>query len=220
MRERLNGMPTTSTDAERVFALGRCHDARAGLTRPENRNGVILGGMDNTVGWLREQADPGRLWGAARRVARRGLATPLAASHRDEGLAEREGRQARLEEKRAKRAAKTEAKERLERLVLATRYSELVDMSVADLQDQLKKRKLAGAKGYNVTQPNRTAAVLQLQSLLLEADPAANDLAKGDSGITGRVIRRPRGAGTKRQKKKGHADLRGLQEDRGGGGEL
>jgi len=42
--------------------------------------------------------------------------------------------------------------------VLATRYSELVDMSVADLQDQLKKRKLAGAKGYNVTQPNRTAA--------------------------------------------------------------
>ena len=132
MRERLSGMPMTSTGAERVFALGRFHDARAGFTRPENRDGVILGGLDDTVGWLREQANPERLWGAARKAGRQGLATTQAASHRDEGLAEREGRRARLEEKRAKRAAKTEAKEKLERLVLATRYSELVAMGVAD----------------------------------------------------------------------------------------
>jgi len=138
-------MPTTSTGAERLFALGRFHDARAGFTRPENRDGVILGGMDNTVGWIREQANAKGLWGAARKVGRQGLATTQAASHRDEGLAVREGRQARLKEKRAKRAAKTEAKEKLERLVLAMRYSELVDMGVADLQDQLEKRKLAGA---------------------------------------------------------------------------
>ena len=86
----------------------------------------------------------------------------MAVSHCDVGLAEREGRQARLAEKRAKRAVKTQQKERLKRLVLATKYSELVDMGGADLQDQLKKarRKLAGAKGFNGTQPNRTAAVL------------------------------------------------------------
>jgi len=42
-------------------------------------------------------------------VGRQGLATTQAGSHRDEGLAVREGRQARLKEKRAKRAAKTEA---------------------------------------------------------------------------------------------------------------
>ena len=201
MRERLNGVPTTSTGAERVFALGRFHDARAGFTRPENCDGVILGGMDNTVGWLREQANAEGLWGAARKVGRQGLATTQAASHRDEGLTVREGRQARLQEKHAKRAAKTEAKEKLERLMLAKRYSELVDMGMADLQDQLNKRKLAGAKGYNVTQPNRTAAVLQLQSLLLEADPAANDLPEGDSGIKGRLIQR-RVAGGKRKKGK------------------
>ena len=42
---------------------------------------------------------------------------------------------------------------------------------------------------------NRTARVLALQALMLEADPAANDLEDGDSGIEGRGIKRKARAG-------------------------
>jgi len=54
-----------------------------------------------------------------------------------------------------------------------------------------------------LSQPNRTACVLALQTLLLEADSAANDLAEGDSGIEGRGIKRKvRNTGGKAKKKK------------------
>eukprot|EP00965_Chrysotila_dentata_P135427 4477784-Pleurochrysis_carterae.AAC.1 len=38
-RERLSGMPMTSTSAERLFALGRAHDVRAGASRDDTRAG-------------------------------------------------------------------------------------------------------------------------------------------------------------------------------------
>eukprot|EP00965_Chrysotila_dentata_P154725 5112460-Pleurochrysis_carterae.AAC.1 len=63
-------------------------------------------------------------------------------------------------------------------------------MGVEDLRDQLKKHKALGKTGFVVSQPNRTAYVLQLQTLLLEADKDANDLNDGDSGIDGRSVRR------------------------------
>eukprot|EP00965_Chrysotila_dentata_P160932 5313806-Pleurochrysis_carterae.AAC.1 len=34
-RERLSGMPMTSTGAERLVALGRAHDVRAGASRDD-----------------------------------------------------------------------------------------------------------------------------------------------------------------------------------------
>eukprot|EP00965_Chrysotila_dentata_P020761 686996-Pleurochrysis_carterae.AAC.1 len=39
MRERLSGMPMTSTGAERLFASGRAHDVRAGASRDDTRAG-------------------------------------------------------------------------------------------------------------------------------------------------------------------------------------
>ena len=75
-------------------------------------------------------------------------------------------------------------------------------MGVEDLQDQLKKRKLLGKTGFALSLPNRTAYVLQLQTLLLEANEAANDLEDGDSGIDGRSVRR-------------HATVRGRKRRRG-----
>eukprot|EP00965_Chrysotila_dentata_P144349 4768483-Pleurochrysis_carterae.AAC.1 len=60
-------------------------------------------------------------------------------------------------------------------------------MGVEDLRDQLKKHKLlAGKTGFALSLPNRKAYVLQLQTLLLEANEDANDLEDGDSGIDGR----------------------------------
>lgn len=106
------------------------------------------------------------------------------------GLEERSVRDAKLRTLREKRAAKAAEKARLEAVVLATRYSELVEMGNDALKDQLKKQKVLGKTGFTATQANRTAYILQLQTLLLEADADANDLAEGDSGITGRNIKR------------------------------
>eukprot|EP00965_Chrysotila_dentata_P179661 5932695-Pleurochrysis_carterae.AAC.1 len=63
-------------------------------------------------------------------------------------------------------------------------------MGVEDLRDPLKKHKLLGKTGFALSLPNRTTYVLQLQTLLLEADEDANDLEDGDSGIDGRNVRR------------------------------
>ena len=85
-----------------------------------------------------------------------------------------------------------------------------------ELVDQLRKHKLLGKKGFNVSQPNRTARVLALQVLMLEADPAANDLEDGDSGIIGRGIKRKtRGEGKGAPKKKAKKQRGGPQEHYG-----
>ena len=92
----------------------------------------------------------------------------------------------------------------------ATRYSELVErdgyqVSVTDLQDQLKYHKLVRkATGFTVTQPNRKAYVLQLQALLTEAHGmAANDLPEGESGIEGRGLKKRKAVSNGGSKKRG-----------------
>eukprot|EP00965_Chrysotila_dentata_P052826 1752392-Pleurochrysis_carterae.AAC.5 len=59
-----------------------------------------------------------------------------------------------------------------------------------DLRDQLNKHKLLSKTGFELSLPNRTAYVLQLQTLLLKANEDANDIQEGDSGIDGRGVRR------------------------------
>ena len=64
-------------------------------------------------------------------------------------------------------------------------------------------------------QANRTACyVLQLQTLLLEADSAANDLADGDSGVDGRSVKRKAagaGGGTGKKRKAGVIEYMGFE---------
>eukprot|EP00965_Chrysotila_dentata_P033866 1127644-Pleurochrysis_carterae.AAC.1 len=102
------------------------------------------------------------------------------------GLAQQETRKAKLDEKRAKRAAKASERARIDGLPLAEHYFDLKLMGVEDLRDLLKKHKLLGKTGFALSLLNRTAYVLQLQTLLLEANEDANDLDDGDSGIDGR----------------------------------
>ena len=67
----------------------------------------------------------------------------------------------------------------------------LVPGANADLADQLKYHKLVRKQtGFTVTQKDRTAYVLQLQSLLSDWHNDANDLKDGDAGIEGRGIKR------------------------------
>jgi hypothetical protein len=206
LRERLAGMPMTSTGAERAFAVGRRHDVIAGASRDDTRSGVILGDMDDTHKFMRERANGEAEWRQLRKKARAELKVTMAAKRLKDGAEEREVRQSKVAAMRAKKAAKNAEKARLEALTLLTLYSELVDKGNEDLKDQLKKHKLMGKSKakFTATQPNRTAYVLQLQTLLLEADPNANDLPAGDSGIEGRNIKRKSsGGGSSRKRKKG-----------------
>eukprot|EP00965_Chrysotila_dentata_P166640 5501717-Pleurochrysis_carterae.AAC.1 len=64
-------------------------------------------------------------------------------------------------------------------------------MGVENLRDQPKKHELLGKTGFALSLLNRTAYVLQLRTLLLEANEDANDRVEdGDSGIDGRSVRR------------------------------
>ena len=64
-------------------------------------------------------------------------------------------------------------------------------MANADLADQLKYHKVVRKQtGFTITQKDRKAYVLQLQSLLPDWHVDANDLEDGDAGIEGRGIKR------------------------------
>eukprot|EP00965_Chrysotila_dentata_P224470 6194190-Pleurochrysis_carterae.AAC.1 len=83
-------------------------------------------------------------------------------------------------------------------------------MGVDDLRDQLKQHKALGKHGFVVSQPNRTAYVLQLQTLLLEVDEDANDLEDSDSGIDDRSVRR-RSTGRSRRRRRGLTSYMGYE---------
>ena len=204
LRKRLSGCPMTSTGAERAFALGRAHDARVGACRADSKAGVVLGGMDNTAEFMMGRENGEAEWRQLRKRARKELAETEQAKRLAIGLEERKVRDAKLATSRAKKAAKVAERTRLEGIRLLTLYSELVDKGNDALKDQLKKHKLLGKSTakFTISQPNRTAYILQLQTLLLEANPHANDLAPGDSGIKGRNIKRKEGAGNKAGKKR------------------
>ena len=205
-RERLSGCPMTSIGAERVFALGRFHDKRAGASRDDTRQGLIQTTMDDTTGFMRQRENAEEEWAKLRARANKGMLVTMQQKRLEVGQAERVARQEKLAAKRAKRTARNAEKARVQAVKLATKYSELKSMSNDDLKDQLKKHKLLGKTGFTVSLPNRTALVLQLQALLNEADPVgANDLDDGDSGIDGRAIRRkaaPSVRGGKNKRKK------------------
>lgn len=207
----------TSTGAERMFAIGRAHDKRAGACRDDTKAGVVLGGMDNTVGFMRERENAEAEWATLRKRANAELKVTEAQKRLKVGMEALKARDEKLKGARAKKAAKKAERARLDALPLATRYSELTEMDRPALSDQLRKHKLLGKKGFTVTQGNRTAYVLQLQTLLLEADAGANDLPEGESGIDGRNVKRKVGSGGggkakgKKRKKPGVTEWMGYE---------
>ena len=141
-------------------------------------------------------------------MARALLRTTIKAERIKAGRMKRAERDAKLSSKRAKREAKAAELRRIHELEPATKYSNLVSMGNADLADQLKYHKLVRKKtGFTVTQKDRKAYVLQLQSLLSDWHADANDLEEEDAGIEGRGIKRkaraPAAGGTGGKKKGG-----------------
>ena len=171
--------------------------------------------MDDTPGFIRERDNAEEEWKILRKQARAAMKETMYEKRVKAGLALREMRNKKLEGKRAKRKARAAEKLRLEAVVLATKWSDLKAMGNADMADQLKKFKMLGKTGFTCTQANRVAHVLQLQTLLLEADPKANDLDAGDSGIEGRAVKRraAAGKGSRKRKKAGITSYCGFEWD-------
>jgi hypothetical protein len=97
------------------------------------------------------------------------------------GRAKQEWRDEKLASKREQPAKKAAEKARIEKLVLATRYSELKDMSVDNESKTSSRAALqrAGKKGFKLTHEKRADYVLQVQSLMSGAlGEGSNDLGR------------------------------------------
>eukprot|EP00965_Chrysotila_dentata_P035392 1177451-Pleurochrysis_carterae.AAC.1 len=109
---------------------------------------------------MRERANGEVEWKLLRKRARHGLKVTMLEKRTATGLAQQETRNAKLDEKRAKRAARASEPARFDALPLAEHYSDLKLIGVEDLRDQLKQHKLLGKSGIALSLPNRTAYVL------------------------------------------------------------
>ena len=203
--KRYDALVSTSTAVERIHAIGKSNDERAGSQREDTRAGTTLAKNNNQSGYLQSKSNAQlvAIMDTARPEARAGWKVTEKRKRLEEGMAKREGREARLKEKRAKREAKAAEERRIAALTVCTKYSELCSLDNTALADQLKHhkqtRKLAGLPvAFTATQKNRTNYVLQLQSLLTEEHgAAANDLDQGDDGTApvGVVRQKKRAAG-------------------------
>ena len=155
-----------------------------------------------------------QLLNVSRQAARALLRTTLKAQRVEAGRAKQVEREKKLGSKRERRAAKAAEKERIGKVALATKYSQLKGMAIPELQDQLRAFKLKAATQikFTVTQKGgRVGYCTQLQALLHEAHgSAANDLEGDDSGCDGdgvvRKVRKREGTGATAGNKKRKAD--------------
>ena len=194
IRERYDALPSTSTSVERLHAIGRRVDDGGGIQRYENRAGISLAMYNNQSTWLEAKSASSGLDGlmATARVAERAARRQTLKQRRIEaGRVKDQGRSEKLLSKRARREAKRAEAARIAKLVLAITYSALKTMGTEELKDQLKGYKLKGKSGFTLTQANRAAYVLQVQSLMSEMlGEGCNDLADSESGVEGRGVRR------------------------------
>ena len=203
LRAIYDALPTTSTSVERLHAFGRGCDEQAGMQRADTRAGLCLARYNGQAAWLRAKKteELETLLNVSRQAATALLRTTIKKERIEAGRAKRAERDAKLSSKRTRREAKAAELQRIRQLTPATKYSDLVSMGNSDLSDQLKYHKVVRKKtGFIVTQKDRKAFVLQLQSLLSNWHTDADDLEEGDAGIVGRGIKRkaraPAGGGS------------------------
>eukprot|EP00962_Isochrysis_galbana_P018299 scaffold5290_cov116-Isochrysis_galbana.AAC.1 len=194
LRATFDAMLSTSTSVERLHALGKASDARAGQQRGDTRAGIVLAKYNKQGAWL-EGLSTEKLAQAMSFAWRRGrleLRQTLKQQRIASGRVKREERDTKLAGKRAKRDAKTKELERLKTVALASKYSELERLQNADLADQLKVYKLIrGRSGFTVAHSSRESYVLAVQAqMALEFGDDVNDLPDGDAGFTNRAVRR------------------------------
>ena len=192
LRARYDALVATSTCAERLHTVGRDVDDRCKHQRVDTRAGIALARFNDQGGYLSAKAEADmsvveRQLDAARATASKARRMTIKAMLIGAGRAKRAERDLQLGGKRARRGEKRQEQARLEKVALATRYSQQLPMPIlgeGSLQEQLKAHKLAGKTGFVITQKDRTAYVTQLQALICTDEGAnANDLADGDSRL-------------------------------------
>ena len=149
--------------------------------------------------------DPEAEWTKLRKSAREKMTKSMKANRIEAGLLIRNEREKKLRDLREKRSAKLAKKKDLLSLKLFTRFSQIKNLSIEAIKEQLRAHKVQGKKGFIISHPKRVQLMLQLQALMLDSEGAeANDLPPGDSGIAGRGARSKkaaRGHAPKKQKR-------------------
>jgi hypothetical protein len=180
-----------------MFARVKRRADRGGISRHDTRMGGVLCERDGTVAWSRGQAQADGLLTLARKRWRQGSGSrTMQEERRLKGEAKAPVREAKLAKKRSGRAKKASQLERLKAVESISKYSALTKMGNDELSDQLKIFKLLEKKtGFCVT-GTRIELVMRLQNILFEKFGASsNDLPDGDSGVTGRGVRRRKADG-------------------------
>ena len=138
---------------------------------------------DETVAWVMSRPDPEAEWTKLRRSAREKMTKSMKDDRIEAGLLIRDEREKKLRDLREKRSAKLAKKKDLLSLKLFTRFSQIKNLSIEAIKEQLRAHKVQGKKGFIISHPTRVQLMLQLQALMLDSEGAeANDLPPGDSG--------------------------------------
>eukprot|EP00965_Chrysotila_dentata_P132196 4371362-Pleurochrysis_carterae.AAC.1 len=102
---------------------------------------------------MRERANGEEEWKLLRKRARQGLKVTMLEKCTAAGLVQQATRKAKLDEQRAKRAARASERAGIDALPVTEYYSDLKLMGVDDLRDHLKKQNLLGKTGFALSLP-------------------------------------------------------------------
>jgi len=164
LRKKLEGVPTTSTPCEALFAAVKRRAVVEGVARHDSRMGVVMAKRDRTNEWARGLPEKQRVqfWERSRKRMRKG-STTMKQQRAAQGEAKAPLREIKLAKMRSGREKKAAELARLTAVVRATTYSELKPMNNQDLADQLKHLKLVLGRDIKKTSlPNRKAYVIRI----------------------------------------------------------
>lgn len=141
LRQQMDGVPTTSTSVETLFASVKRRATRQGASRHDTRMGSVMCDRDHTVAWarLKPAVKQELAWDLARKRRRAAYVT-TAAARAAAGTLKDAPRQAKLAQKRGGRAKKAANLERIKTVELLSKYSALKKLDNPGLADQLKVR--------------------------------------------------------------------------------
>ena len=127
------------------FVTRRLIDRIAGSQRPDTRSGILCAMNDETVAWIMARPDPEAEWTKLRRSAREMMTKSMKTNRIEAGLLIRDEREKKLRDLREKRSAKLAKKKDLLSVKLFTRFSQIKNLSIEAIKEQLRALRYAAA---------------------------------------------------------------------------
>ena len=130
LRKKLDGLPTTSTPCESLFAMMKRRAEREGVLWHDTRVGAVLVKRDHTVAWAKALPTEtlARFFVSSRKRGRKAMKVTMKKQRAANGAAKAPERALKLAKKRAFRDKKKAKLARLGAVARATKYSELKPM--------------------------------------------------------------------------------------------